>query len=257
MGTGASSSVPEGVNANPRVVYTDRLSKRDRKQYKLDTPVLVDIEHGSVRYRYGSYEGEPVDKARRIERPFHGDDKVNKQNYFYHARLNDFSEKSNSSLEDQHKFHIVTQGPARAKDKKLYYVYSVGWNKKPDGKRMLPTTSKEEGRDYAWPQIRKPNEVYYNLVFSEGGVESSEDLTSEDRLQHNLSSTANRQNIELQLSDEDTVKEVRKFLAAKILKSASDIHVCFEKQELREQDVIGDLRQEEKTATFSVNLQLI
>lgn len=64
----------------------------DKKQYKLDTPVLVDIEHGSVRYRYGSYEGEPVDKARRIERPFHGDDKVNKQNYFYHARLNDFSE---------------------------------------------------------------------------------------------------------------------------------------------------------------------
>ena len=79
------------------------------------------------------------------------------------------SQESNSSLEDQHKFHIVTQGPARAKDKKLYYVYSVGWNKKPDGKRMLPTTSKEEGRDYAWPQIRKPNEVYYNLVFSEGG----------------------------------------------------------------------------------------
>ena len=79
------------------------------------------------------------------------------------------SQESNSSLEDQHKFHIVTQGPARAKDKKLYYVYSVGWNKKPDGKRMLPTTSKEEGRDYAWPQIRKPNELYYNLVFSEGG----------------------------------------------------------------------------------------
>ena len=79
------------------------------------------------------------------------------------------SQESNSSLEDQHKFHIVTQGPARAKDKKLYYVYSVGWNKKPDGKRMLPTTSKEEGRDYAWPQIRKPNEMYYNLVFSEGG----------------------------------------------------------------------------------------
>lgn len=37
----------------------------------------------------------------------------------------------------------------------------------------------------------------------------------------------------LQLSDEDTVREVKKFLAAKILKSASDIHVCFEKQELR------------------------
>jgi hypothetical protein len=52
----------------------------------------VDVEHGSVRYRYGSYEGEPADKARRVERPFQGEDKVGKHNYFYHARLNDFSE---------------------------------------------------------------------------------------------------------------------------------------------------------------------
>lgn len=31
MGTGASSSVPEGVTANPRLIYTDNLSKHDRK----------------------------------------------------------------------------------------------------------------------------------------------------------------------------------------------------------------------------------
>lgn len=31
MGTGASSSVPEGVTANPRLIYTDNLSKQDRK----------------------------------------------------------------------------------------------------------------------------------------------------------------------------------------------------------------------------------
>lgn len=31
MGTGASSSVPEGVAANPRLIYTDNLSKHDRK----------------------------------------------------------------------------------------------------------------------------------------------------------------------------------------------------------------------------------
>lgn len=72
-------------------------------------------------------------------------------------------------MEDQHKFRIVTHGPPRAKDKKLFYVYSIGWNKNTDGKRVLPTMSKEEGNDYAWPQIRKPNNVYYNLVFSSEG----------------------------------------------------------------------------------------
>lgn len=72
-------------------------------------------------------------------------------------------------MEDQHKFRIVTHGPPRAKDKKLFYVYSIGWNKNADGKRVLPTMSKEEGNDYAWPQIRKPNNVYYNLVFSSEG----------------------------------------------------------------------------------------
>lgn len=259
MGTGASSSVPEGVTANPRLIYTDNLSKHDRKQYKIDTPVLIDVEHGSVRYRYGSYKGEPANKSRRVERPFQGEEKVGKQNYFYHARLNDFSEKSNPTVEDQHKFRIVTHGPSRAKDKKLFYVYSIGWNKNTDGKRVLPTMSKEEGNDYAWPQIRKPNNVYYNLVFSSEGGDSSGEITPEDRLQNNLSSTANRQSVELQLSEEDTVREVKKFLAAKILKSASDIHVCFEKQELREEDVIGDLRKEEdgQNSTFSVNLLLI
>ncbi|XP_061181737.1 uncharacterized protein LOC133190243 [Saccostrea echinata] len=259
MGTGASSSVPEGVTANPRLVHTESLSKRDHKQYKLDTPVLIDVEHGSVRYRYGRYEGEPADKTRRVERPFKGEDKVGKQNYFYHARLNDFSEKSNATLEDQHKFRMVTQGPARAKDKKVFYVYSIGWNKNTDGKRVMPSMSKEEGKDYAWPQIRKPNEVYYDLSFNKEAREGAEDTLEEDRLQQNLSSTANRQHIQLLLSDEDSVKEVRKYVAAKILKSACDIHVCYEKQELREEDVVGDLRKEEEgsSKTFCVDLLLI
>lgn len=68
------------------------------KQYKIDTPVLIDVEHGSVRYRYGSYKGEPANKSRRVERPFQGEEKVGKQNYFYHARLNDFSESRNFSF---------------------------------------------------------------------------------------------------------------------------------------------------------------
>ena len=52
----------------------------------------------------------------------------------------------------------------------MFYVYSIGWNKNTDGKRVLPTMSKEEGQDYAWPQRKKPNEAYYNLSFSTEGI---------------------------------------------------------------------------------------
>ncbi|KAK3089232.1 hypothetical protein FSP39_001979 [Pinctada imbricata] len=168
MGTSASTQPLTGVKANPRVVYTDEISKKDKKSYILDAPVLVDVQHGSVRYRYGKYEGEPGNKARRIERPFEGEDRVNKQHYFYHARLNDFSEKASNDKEEPNKFMMVTKGPNSAHNKKLFYVYGIGLNTA-DGKRTLPTLSKEEGTDYAWPQTRKPNDVYYNLSFDHQG----------------------------------------------------------------------------------------
>lgn len=41
-------------------------------------------------------------------------------------------------------------GSFRVKDKKLFYVYSIGWNKNVDGKRVLLIMFKEEGNDYVW-----------------------------------------------------------------------------------------------------------
>jgi len=59
---------------------------------KVDAPVLVDIEHGSLRYRLGEPYQKTTDYKTKKEKPFEGEEKVNKRNYFYHTRLNDFSE---------------------------------------------------------------------------------------------------------------------------------------------------------------------
>ncbi|KAJ8314763.1 hypothetical protein KUTeg_006913 [Tegillarca granosa] len=172
MGTGASKEPPVGVRANPRVVYTDQLSKKENKNLSIDTPVLVDVEHGSIRYRYGSYKGEPSNKSRRIEKSYEGNDKINKQHYFYHARLNDFGKEASETKEDPSKFIYVAKGPNRAHQKKVFYVFGKGWNAM-DGQKVLPTSTQEEGRDYAWSSTRKPNDVYYNLTF----IPQGNDLT--------------------------------------------------------------------------------
>lgn len=50
----------------------------------IDAPVLVDVEHGSIRYR--------SDKdATQMEKPHEGLERAEKKNYFYHARLKDFN----------------------------------------------------------------------------------------------------------------------------------------------------------------------
>lgn len=258
MGTGASKEPPVGVRANPRVVYTDQLSKKENKNLSIDTPVLVDVEHGSIRYRYGSYKGEPSNKSRRIEKSYEGNDKINKQHYFYHARLNDFGKEASETKEDPSKFIYVAKGPNRAHQKKVFYVFGKGWNAM-DGQKVLPTSTQEEGRDYAWSSTRKPNDVYYNLTFIPQDCELAEVETEEDRLVGDLSSTANRQLIELTLTDSDKVNDVKNKMAYKLLKSAYNIHICWLKKELRDEDVIGDLRQEEDGCwkVFKVNMTLI
>ena len=58
-------------------------------------PVLVKLEHGTVRYRYQNNEGHLAGKEnldKRIERPHEGPERSKKHGYFFHATLNDFSE---------------------------------------------------------------------------------------------------------------------------------------------------------------------
>ncbi|XP_033738825.1 uncharacterized protein LOC117326256 [Pecten maximus] len=258
MGSGASNEAV-GVPANPRMIYSDALGKRERKRLRIDAPVLVDVEHGSIRYRYGNKDSsENVDPHKTKGKPFEGTDRIDKDHYFYHARLNDFSEKGSREKEDDFKFMYVQKGPNRAKQKKLFYVYGRGWNAM-DGKRTLPTESKQEGKDFAWPvETRIPNDVYYNVNFIPQEAELLEE-SAEDRLIVDLSSTANKQEIELSLTDADTAKDIQKKIAYKILKSASNIHICHKGKEIRDEDVIGDLRDPEEGSwtVFKVTMRLI
>lgn len=256
MGTSASANPTVGVTANPRVLYTDKLSKKEKKLQRIDVPVLVDVQHGSVRYRYGSYDGEPKNKASRVERPFEGDERVNKQHYFYHPRMNDLRKDADPSKEDSFKFLQVTKGPASAKNKKLFYVYGRGWNAM-DGNRTLPTLTKEEGEDYSWPQRRQPNSCYYKLMFDSQDSELPE-VSEEDRMTEELASTPNRNLIQMTLTDTDKALDVKRKLALKILRSAADIFVVCNKDLLRNEDVIGDLRTSEQGSwkTFKATLNL-
>ena len=70
--------------------------------------------------------------------------------------------------EDAHKFMYVMKGPARAQQKKVFYVYGKGWGAK-DGAIVRPTATREMGRDPSWPLRQNPNDVYYNITFLDHG----------------------------------------------------------------------------------------
>ena len=53
----------------------------------IDAPVLVKLQHGTVRYRYVE---EKVDRENRIEKPHEGPERTGKDGYFYHSHLKKF-----------------------------------------------------------------------------------------------------------------------------------------------------------------------
>ncbi|XP_041359257.1 uncharacterized protein LOC121375722 [Gigantopelta aegis] len=255
MGSGSSREPVVGAPANPRVVYADKLAKQEKKTVLLDTPVLIDVQHGSIRYRYTQYDGEPRNKAQRVEKPYEGIKACGKTNYFYHSRLNTFGSDADKQPKDGLKVLHVTHGPVRVRQKKLFYVYGHGWDAE-DGLRVKPTLTKEEGKDFSWPEVRIPNDLYYNLLFTnqDGGTSKmAEDVPSDD-----LQSVSDKTKIRLTLCDTDRVSGVRAKLAIKLMKAASNIHVCYNKQELRNDDVIKDLQSEGNgMELFSVEMELI
>ncbi|ESO92569.1 hypothetical protein LOTGIDRAFT_162477 [Lottia gigantea] len=162
MGSSASN-VKEGAPVNPRLLYTENLSKNNNKPLVLDTPVLIDVDHGSIRYRYGPYKDEPVDKRKRVERPYGGSETVDKKHYFYHARVK-------KDGEEDFKRVYVAKGPTRSKDKFIYYVYGKGGFEGQDGDKVYPSQNKLEDKDYAWPANRNFNDLYYEVSFPLQGI---------------------------------------------------------------------------------------
>ena len=66
----------------------------------IDAPILVKVEHGTLRYRYKEDGGEDPPpgnnrkrkKKGRIEVAHEGPERSKKHGYFFHSTLNDFSE---------------------------------------------------------------------------------------------------------------------------------------------------------------------
>ncbi|XP_064606618.1 uncharacterized protein LOC135471345 [Liolophura sinensis] len=255
MGTGVSRSPASGVGANPRAVYMDRRAKQVKQNLKLDVPVLVDIEHGSIHYRYSQKGGKAV--SRRIEQPHEGDDRVKKADYFYHSRLQDFGKDASYNKENNWKFYYVSKGPNSAHQKKVYYVFGKGNITSVDGKVTKPSEVKDMD-EFTWPSEHKlahPTDMFYTLELPEGYVDDSDtDLLLED-----LDSTADKSLIGLTLNHNDSAEDLKKRLAVKILKAASNIHIYFMGQELRNEDIIGDLRDEERrdASLFKVLLKIM
>ena len=73
----------------------------------IDAPILVKVEHGTLRYRYkDDAEEDPSPgnnrkrkKKGRIEVAHEGPERSKKHGYFFHSTLNDFSESKRIIVE--------------------------------------------------------------------------------------------------------------------------------------------------------------
>lgn len=252
MGTGASKDPTVGVPPNPRVVYSNDLSKKEKQQLRIDAPVLVDMQHGSVRYREDSQD----EQHQKREIPHEGTELDQKHHYFYHTRLNKFGPDADKTQEDAFKFYYVTRGPNRGHGKKLFYVYGQGWNAR-DSLRVKPTETVAEGKDFAWPKKRGPNDLVYDLkIISQTPVEDSGEDWEENRLLEDLQSTPDKSYLKLKVKSEERVSSLKARLAVKLLKAAMNILVCHNDTLLRSEDVLGDLRSQEERLPALLDVQL-
>ncbi|XP_076462012.1 uncharacterized protein LOC143294532 [Babylonia areolata] len=254
MGSGPSKGTV-GVPANPRVAYSHELSKKEKSRYRIDAPVLVDMQHGSVRYREGQDEGSGSKTAREI--PHEGSTELeHKKHYFYHTRLNHFGTDADKSKEEPFKFYYVTSGPARAQGKKLFYVYGQGWNAQ-DSLRVKPTLTMQKGEDFAWPNRCGPNDLLYSVkITGSTPVETADSDWEENRSLEDLESTPDRSQIRLKVKSDERVSSVKARLAVKLLKAASSILITHSDTVLRNEDVLGDLRPQEERDPAILDLLL-
>ncbi|KAL8606385.1 hypothetical protein ACOMHN_020539 [Nucella lapillus] len=252
MGSGASKGTV-GVPANPRVAYSQELSKKDKSTYRIDTPVLVDMQHGSVRYR--EQQDELSSKDREV--PHEGNtDLEHKKHYFYHTRLAHYGSDVDKSKEEPFKFYYVTKGPARAQGQKLFYVYGQGWEAR-DSLRVKPTLTAQKGEDFAWPNRCGPNDLQYTIsITGSTSLDGAESDWEENQLLEDLESTPDRSQIRLKVKSEERVSSVKARLAVKLLKAASNILIYQQDQLLRNEDVLSDLRPQEERHPAILDLQL-
>ena len=92
----------------PLPIDLDSLCPGMFQSHVIDAPILVKVEHGTLRYRYkeDGEEDPPSGNNRkrkkkgRIEVAHEGPERSKKHGYFFHSTLNDFSESKRVSVAD-------------------------------------------------------------------------------------------------------------------------------------------------------------
>ncbi|RDD46138.1 hypothetical protein TrispH2_001377 [Trichoplax sp. H2] len=251
MGTGASTQA--NLMISPREELARKTAQKigDEKP-ALDSHPIVDLTHGTVRYR--SKENAAISSA-----DDHG--KV-KTGYFYHANLEGYERGKALPAQHNFKLHYVTKGPTTDGNKQLHYVYGIGFNAKDSGIRKQPY--KPQGKGYNWPKsFRDPNCLYYQLQFAEQEGEAefndSDNEDIEDIKSVNVDSTETLiPEIKITVRDTDTVQDLKKRVALRIFKPINQLHVLHDSLVLSNDKVIGSLRKDEhgKWEKFTVILKL-
>jgi hypothetical protein len=231
------------------------------KETKLECPVLVDLSHGTIRHRHEEIVRED-EKSKQV-----------KIGYFYHPRMNDFSEDATMTYEDNNRLKYVFKGPIKDSGKKLYYIY--GTKASDVDKGLAKTNYKPQGKGYNWPQsYRKANNLYYDVFFPEPDEAEDEEHNEGDGrpfsasdIDESLSSTSgtmlngaiDKENINLKVLITETVLDVIERISLQLLVPSTNIHFMMNKEELNMNDhLVNHLPEDRKVTSriFKINLRL-
>nr|XP_054764771.1 uncharacterized protein LOC129271441 [Lytechinus pictus] len=233
MGAGAGKNPVVGVPLNPRVELADKESKKagGGESVLIDAPALIDLGHGTVRYRRNEDQKEKHETADQ-------DVIVNKKGYFYHSRLDDYSEAAVARKDDKYKYRYVYKGAPSTRGKKLFYVYGIGMNSK-DARSKVTKQYKPKGKGYVWPSsFRNPAHFYYELVFKE----QEEEIEESEEESTDVQSKVDPEKMIFQLKDSDTVEVLKKRAAIRLLTPFSNLHISHKDDELGSMNNIGKCR---------------
>jgi len=210
------------------------------KETKLECPVLVDLRHGTIRHRHEEIVKED-EKSKEV-----------KIGYFYHPRLNDFSEDAIMTYEDNNRLKYVFKGPTKDSGKKLYYIY--GTKSSDVDKGLTKTNYKPQGKGYNWPQsYRKANNLYYDVIFvpqddidedetnEVSGRQSSmsqidDILSSASENQLSNDTHVDKENISLKVRTSETVMDLIERISLQLLVPSTNIHFMIDKEEINTND---------------------
>ncbi|PIK47981.1 hypothetical protein BSL78_15129 [Apostichopus japonicus] len=226
MGVGAGKGPAYGMPISPLSEYAEKSSKSRQERFLIDAPALVDLGHGTVRYREDGTTNPVIQKQTDV-----------KTGYFYHSRLDDYSEDATLYPEDEFKTKYIYKGPPKARGKRLYYIYGIGMTAE-DQKQKAKETYKPQGRGYVWPSsFKNPNHFFYALEFL---IKNDEENDSEDEAE-DVKTSVNSNLLRFILNDVDTIDTLKKRVAVRLLIPSSIVFINYREKDLGNEEVIGSL----------------